>query len=81
MEHDEDDVYECVELEDMEFNEEEKVFLYQCPCGDKFRAELNLIQTEFEKDKEIGFVIAICPSCPLLLKVIFDEKILRKFIK
>lgn len=76
---DEDNVYDTVEIEDMEYNEEDKVFLYQCPCGDKFRAELSFLRTEFEKDKEKGFAIAFCPSCSLLLKVIYDGKALEKY--
>ena len=67
------------EIEDMEYNEEEKVFLYQCPCGDKFRAELSFLKAEYQKDKTKGYVIAPCPSCSLLLKVIFDEKFLEQF--
>lgn len=25
-----------IEIEDMEFNEEEQLYTYPCPCGDKF---------------------------------------------
>lgn len=28
-------VYEEVEIEDMQFDEERQVYTYQCPCGDK----------------------------------------------
>lgn len=75
----EDNVYDTVEIEDMEYNKEDKVFLYQCPCGDKFRAELSFLKEEFEKDKSKGFAIAFCPSCSLLLKVIYDGKFLEKY--
>ena len=76
---DDENIYDEVEIEDMEYNEEEKVFLYQCPCGDKFRAELSFLKAEYQKDKTKGYVIAPCPSCSLLLKVIFDEKYLEQF--
>jgi hypothetical protein len=29
-------VYDEVEIEDMEFDEEKKIYTYPCPCGDKF---------------------------------------------
>ena len=32
----EDDVYDEVEIENMEFNQEMMAFKYACPCGDKF---------------------------------------------
>lgn len=79
MADDNENIYDEVEIEDMEYNEDEKVFLYQCPCGDKFRAELSFLKTEFQKDKTKGYVIALCPSCSLLLKVIFDGKFLEQF--
>ena len=76
---DEDNVYDTVEIEDMDYDEENKVFLYQCPCGDKFRAELSFLKSEYEKDKDRGYAIAFCPSCSLLLKVIYDGKFLESF--
>lgn len=32
-------IYEEVEIEDMTLNEEEQVFYYPCPCGDKYVIE------------------------------------------
>jgi len=32
----EQEIYDEVEIEDMEFDQERQVFLYPCPCGDKF---------------------------------------------
>ena len=29
-------VYDDVEIEDMEYDEEKKTYYYPCPCGDKF---------------------------------------------
>jgi len=38
-------VYVCVffvqiEIEDLDFDEEKKMFFYPCPCGDKFQISL-----------------------------------------
>ncbi|WFD26315.1 Diphthamide biosynthesis protein 3 [Malassezia nana] len=56
--------YDEIELEDMEFDEGKQAFTYPCPCGDKF--EITLAQLKEEED------IARCPSCTLLIRVIYD---------
>jgi len=56
--------YDEIEIEDMEFNEEERVFYYPCPCGDRFRIT--------EEDILNGEEVAMCPSCSLLIKVIYS---------
>ena len=56
--------YDEIELEDMEFDEGKQAFTYPCPCGDKF--EISLEQLKNEED------IARCPSCTLLIRVIYD---------
>jgi len=33
-------VYDEVEIEDMDFDEETGIFTYPCPCGDKFQITL-----------------------------------------
>jgi len=48
----------------MEFNEETRTFSYPCPCGDKF-----LITEEQLME---GEEIARCPSCSLIIRVIYD---------
>ena len=53
-----------VEIEDFEFNEENETYYYPCPCGDMF--EITLL------DLQSGEDIATCPSCSLLVKVIYD---------
>ena len=50
-----------VEIEDFEFDEEEGVYYYPCPCGDKFAISL--------EELEAGEEIATCPSCSLIVKV------------
>ncbi|XP_028926670.1 DPH3 homolog [Ornithorhynchus anatinus] len=54
-----------VEIEDFEYDEETETYSYPCPCGDNF-----LISKE---DLENGEDVATCPSCSLLLKVIYDK--------
>lgn len=53
-----------VEIEDMEFDEEAEVYHFPCPCGDRFEITLEELQN--------GEDVAKCPSCSLLLKVIYD---------
>ncbi|CBY09507.1 unnamed protein product [Oikopleura dioica] len=54
-----------IEIEDMEFDEETEIYTYPCPCGDKFEISL--------EDLQIGEEVATCPSCSLLIRVIYDE--------
>jgi len=56
--------YDEVEIEDFEWDEEAETYFYPCPCGDRF-----LITKEELID---GEDVATCPSCSLLLKVIYD---------
>ncbi|GLD99502.1 hypothetical protein PINS_up008228 [Pythium insidiosum] len=65
-------VYDEVEIEDMDFNAEEQVYYYPCPCGDKFFITLAELYD--------GEDIATCPSCSLTLRVIFDEDALPELI-
>ncbi len=51
-------IYDEVEIEDMDFDEETLLFQYPCPCGDKFEISLYELQ---EGEQNIG----ICPSCSL----------------
>jgi len=53
-----------VEIEDFEYDEETEIYTYPCPCGDKFEISL--------QDLQSGEDVATCPSCSLLLKVIYD---------
>jgi len=58
--------YDEIEIEDFEYNEEKELYTYPCPCGDKFQ-----ITTEQLLD---GEEVAKCPSCSLLVKVIYDPE-------
>ena len=53
-----------VEIEDFEFDEDAGIYTFPCPCGDKFQISVD--------DLYNGEEIARCPSCSLLLRVIYD---------
>ncbi|XP_006133308.1 diphthamide biosynthesis protein 3 isoform X1 [Pelodiscus sinensis] len=55
-----------VEIEDFEYDEETETYSYPCPCGDRF-----LITRE---DLENGEDVATCPSCSLIIRVIYDQE-------
>ena len=56
--------YDEIEIEDMAWDDEKRVYHYPCPCGDRF---------EISK-KQLGDCedIATCPSCSLIIRVIYD---------
>lgn len=56
--------YDEIELEDLSYDEERDLFHYPCPCGDRFE-----ITRQQLKDAED---VAKCPSCSLIIRVIFD---------
>lgn len=58
-------IYDEIEIEDMSYDPETLTYSYPCPCGDKFSIEL--------EDLYDGEDIALCPSCTLKIRVIFDE--------
>jgi diphthamide biosynthesis protein 3 len=69
-------------IEDMEFDEDNLLFHSPCPCGDRFEISLvssNLVlfqlpvtncgaQTQLQEGEDI----ARCPSCSLIIRVIYD---------
>ncbi|KAM9835841.1 diphthamide biosynthesis protein 3 [Aulostomus maculatus] len=54
-----------VEIEDFEYDEDEETFYFPCPCGDRFA----ITKEELESGEEV----ATCPSCSLIVKVIYDK--------
>ena len=68
-----ENIYDEVEIDDLDFDEDEKTFFYPCPCGDKFR--ITLLQMKN------GEQIATCPSCSLKIKIISDEEALQEFFE
>ncbi|XP_075144970.1 diphthamide biosynthesis 3 [Haematobia irritans] len=58
-----------VEIEDFEYDEEEEMYYYPCPCGDRF---------QISKEELIeGEEVATCPSCSLIIKVIYDKEMFK----
>jgi len=55
-----------VEIEDFEYDEEEETYYYPCPCGDRFAIT--------KEELECGEEVATCPSCSLIIKVIYDPE-------
>jgi diphthamide biosynthesis protein 3 len=58
-----------VEIEDMEWSEELGAFTHQCPCGDLFQITL--------AELAAGEELAHCPSCSLLVRVVYDPEDFR----
>ncbi|KAJ3302201.1 Diphthamide biosynthesis protein 3 [Kappamyces sp. JEL0829] len=58
--------YDEIEIEDMTFDEELETYFFPCPCGDKFQ----ITREELAQGDEI----AHCPSCSLILRVIYDPE-------
>ncbi|VDM31287.1 unnamed protein product [Hydatigera taeniaeformis] len=57
-------LHDEIEIEDMEYDEDEQLYHYPCPCGDRFEI--------YKADLEMGEDIARCPSCSLIIRVIYD---------
>ena len=64
------EIYDEIEIEDMTFDSTLQIYHYPCPCGDRF--EINI------SDLRDGEEIAVCPSCSLQIRVIFDLSDLPK---
>ncbi|CAN8075588.1 unnamed protein product [Agarophyton chilense] len=62
-------VYDDVDLEDMSWDAMLLAYVYQCPCGDVFQ----ITPAELRAGEEI----ARCPSCTLVVRVIYDVEDLR----
>mmetsp|Transcript_26309 Transcript_26309/g.53908 ORF Transcript_26309/g.53908 Transcript_26309/m.53908 type:complete len:107 (+) Transcript_26309:124-444(+) len=58
-------VYEEVKLAEMRFDSDQLMYFYTCPCGDLFEISLEELHD--------GEDIALCPSCSLKLRVLFEE--------
>ncbi|KAF1741289.1 hypothetical protein MXB_3668, partial [Myxobolus squamalis] len=57
-------IHDEIEIEDFTFDSEMEAFFYPCPCGDNFVFTIDDILNNEE--------YAICPSCSLIVKVIYD---------
>ncbi|KAI9695182.1 MAG: Diphthamide biosynthesis protein 3 [Bogoriella megaspora] len=63
-------IYDEIEIEDLTFDKTLQIYHYPCPCGDRFEIAID--------DLRDGQDIAVCPSCSLTIKVIFDREDLPK---
>ncbi|KAL4979145.1 hypothetical protein BDW66DRAFT_169322 [Aspergillus desertorum] len=63
-------IYDEIEIEDMTFDPNLQIYHYPCPCGDRFEIAID--------DLRYGEEIAVCPSCSLMIRVIFDQSDLPK---
>lgn len=66
-------VHDEVELEDFEYDPETEAWYYDCPCGDKF-----IFTTDDLKNKE---EFAYCPSCTLVLRVIYEVDLIDDYLQ
>lgn len=57
-------IYDEIEFEDLTFHPATALYTYPCPCGDQFEISL--------PDLRVGEDIAVCPSCSLMIRVIFE---------
>ncbi|KAK9458125.1 zf-CSL-domain-containing protein [Dipodascopsis uninucleata] len=64
------DFYDQIEIEDMVFDQDLQVYTYPCPCGDKFQITL--------MDLLDGSDVAVCPSCSLMIQVIYEIEDLKQ---
>lgn len=67
------DIYDEIEIEDFTFDATTHLFQHPCPCGDKFAISI--------EDLQDGEEIAICPSCSLMVKVIFEPEDLEEYLE
>lgn len=58
-----------IEIEDFEYDEEEDIYHYPCPCGDRFEIS--------KEDLIAGEEVATCPSCSLIVRVIYDADMFK----
>ncbi|CAF0954878.1 unnamed protein product [Adineta steineri] len=54
-----------VEIEDFEYDDESETYYWPCPCGDRFQIT--------KEELESGEDTARCPSCSLIVRVIYDK--------
>lgn len=57
-------IYDEIEIEDMTFDPAIGIYTFPCPCGDRFEIAID--------DLRDGEEIAVCPSCSLMIRVIFE---------
>lgn len=58
-----------IEIEDFEYDEEMDLYHFPCPCGDRFEIT--------KEDLIAGEEVATCPSCSLIVRVIYDVEMFK----
>lgn len=66
-------VHDEVEIEDFNFDPETETFTYPCPCGDEFSVT--------KEELFDGQKYARCPSCSLMVMVVFNMDDLESIIE
>jgi diphthamide biosynthesis protein 3 len=57
-------LYDEIEIEDCFYDATLQIYHHPCPCGDRFEISI--------ADMRDGEDIARCPSCSLMIRIIFD---------
>lgn len=58
------DIYDEIEIEDMTYDSKLQIYHYPCPCGDRFEVSVDSLRD--------GEDVAVCPSCSLMVRVIYE---------
>jgi diphthamide biosynthesis protein 3 len=66
-------LYDEIEIEDMFYDPETRMYTYPCPCGDRFKISLEDL---WDGEDEAG-----CESCTLYIEVIYEEEDLHPLPK
>ncbi|KAH0544791.1 Diphthamide biosynthesis protein 3 [Glutinoglossum americanum] len=56
--------YDEIEIEDMAYDAVLQLYHFPCPCGDRFEIAI--------ADLRGGEDVAVCPSCSLMIRVVFE---------
>ncbi|KAM0672511.1 hypothetical protein CWI42_100470 [Ordospora colligata] len=64
-------VYDEIDMKDFEYSSANRTFYYPCPCGDRFEISLD--------DLRNGEIIARCPSCSLLIRIVYESDDLQAY--
>ncbi|KAG9246460.1 hypothetical protein BJ878DRAFT_496916 [Calycina marina] len=59
-----ENIYDEIEIEDMTYDPALEIYHYPCPCGDRFEIGI--------ADLRDGEYIAVCPSCSLMIRVVYE---------
>lgn len=65
-------LYDEIEIEDCFYDETLQIYHHPCPCGDRFEISIG--------DMRDGEDIARCPSCSLMIRIIFDPVLTLNFV-